>query len=219
MTKTTNKRILKTSIAATTIALIGAIGLTAGAEAFGGKGGEGRGGHGRMGGLAHEMMQGIDQDSNGTVTEAEVETHLLAMFATVDANSDSAVTLEELKAAHEARQEAKAADRSADGKNADDRSEKRGKRHADRQERHGGERGARGMERMFERADADDNGNVSEEEFKSAISTYTDNIAERANRALERQEARFTELDANGDGQISPEEYQAGRDGKRGGKR
>lgn len=219
MTKSTNKRILKTGIAATTIALIGAIGLTAGAEAFGGKG---RDGHGRMGGFGHEMMQGIDQDSNGTVTEAEVETHLLAMFATVDANSDGAVTLDELKTAHEAQREARAADR-PDGKKGDgDRGEMRGKKHADGKKRGGGkrgERGERGIERMFQRADADDNGNVSEEEFKTAISTFTDNIAARANKALERQEARFTELDANGDGQISAEEFQAGRSGKRGGHR
>lgn len=219
MTKISNKRILKTGIAATTIALIGAIGLTAGAEAFGGKGGGDRGGHGRMGGFAQEMMQGMDQDSNGTVTEAEVETQLLAMFATVDANDDGAVTLEELKAARELMRETHSADRPEGRKEAGDRSEKRGKRHADRQERRGGERGERGMERMFQRADADDNGNVSEEEFKTAISIVTDNIAARANRALERQEARFAELDANGDGQISPEEYQAGRGGKRGGSR
>lgn len=215
MTKTTNKRLLQTGIAATTIALIGAIGLTAGAQAFGGKGGEGRGGHGRMGGFAHEMMQGIDKDANGTVTEAEVENHLLGMFATVDANNDGAVTLEELKAAREAQHATRRAER---GEDAGERSRKHEKRHADRQERRG-KRGERGMERMFQRADADGNGSVSEEEFKSAISTYIDNIAERANHALERREARFSELDTNGDGQISPEEFQAGRDGKRGGKR
>ncbi len=211
MTKTTNKRILKTGTAATSIALIGALGLTAAAEAFGGKGGEGRGGHGRMGGFAHEMMQGIDQDNNGPVTEAEVEAHLLGMFATVDANSDGGVTLEELKAAREAQHAAHRAER---GDKAGERSEKHEKRHADRKDRRG-KRGERGMERMFQRADADDNGSVSEGEFKTAISTYVDNIAERANHALERREARFSDLDTNGDGQISPEEFQAGRGGKR----
>lgn len=225
MTNTKNKRVLKTGIAATTIALIGAFGLTAGAEAFGGKGGEGRGGHGRMGGMGQQMMQGMDQDSDGTVTEAEVEAHLLNMFATVDANSDGAVTLDEMKAARDAHRAANAAERPEGRKGAGERSEKHGKRNAERGEgrggKHGqrGDRGERGIERMFQRADADDNGNVSEEEFKTAISTYTDNIAERANRAVERQAARFSALDTNGDGQISPEEFQAGRDGKRGGKR
>lgn len=213
MTKKIMNKTLKTTIAATTIALIGAIGITAGAEAFGGKNREG--GRGGMGGFAQEMMQGIDQNSDGTVTEAEAEAQLLNIFAMVDGDSNGAVSMEELKAAHEAKREARSADRG--GKDGD-KAEKRGKRHADRGDKDGkrGKRGERGMQRMFDRFDADSDGSVTQAEFKAGIADYTDNIASRANKGLERQAARFAELDTNNDGQISAEEYQAGRKGGRG---
>lgn len=216
MTKTTMNKTLKTTIAATTIALIGAIGITAGAEAFGGKHREG--GRGGMGGFAHEMMQGIDQNSDGTVTEAEAEAQLLNIFAMVDGDSNGAVSMDELKAAHEAKREARSADR--DGKHGD-KAEKHGKRHADRGDKDGkdgkrGKRGERGMQRMFDRFDADSDGSVTQAEFKTAIADYTDNIASRANKGLERQAAKFADMDINSDGQISKEEYQAARKGGRG---
>ncbi|MFK8033058.1 MAG: EF-hand domain-containing protein [Hyphomicrobiales bacterium] len=213
MTKTTMNKTLKTTIAATTIALIGAIGITAGAQAFGGKHREG--GRGGMGGFAHEMMQGIDQNSDGTVTEAEAEAQLLNIFASVDGDSNGAVSLEELKAAHEAKREARLADRG--GKDGD-KAEKRGKRHADRGDKDGkrGKRGERGIQRMFDRFDADSDGSVTQAEFKTAIADYTDNIASRANKRLERQAAKFADMDTNNDGQISKEEYDAGRKGGRG---
>lgn len=219
MTKTTINKTLKTTIAATTIALIGAIGITSGAEAFGGKNREG--GRGGMGGFAHEMMQGIDQNSDGTVTEAEAEAQLLNIFAMVDGDSNGAVSMEELKAAHEAKREARSADRG--GKDGD-KAERHGKRHADRGDKDGkdgkdgkrGMRGERGMQRMFDRFDADSDGSVTQAEFKAGIADYTDNIASRANRGLERQAAKFADMDTNNDGQISAEEYQAGRKGGRG---
>lgn len=214
MTKKTTSKTLKTTIAATTLALIGAISITAGAEAFGGKNREG-GRHGGMGGFAQEMMQGIDQNADGTVTEVEAEAQLLNIFAMVDGDSNGAVSMEELKAAHDAKREARSADR---GDKDGDKAEKRGKRHADRGDKDGkrGKRGERGMQRMFDRFDGNSDGSVTQEEFKTAIADYTDNIASRANKGLERQAARFADLDANNDGQISQEEYQAGRKGGRG---
>lgn len=220
MTQKTTSKTLKATIAATTLALIGAIGITASADAFGGKNREG-GRHGGMGGFAQEMMQGIDQNSDGTVTEAEAEAQLLNIFATIDGDSSGDVTMEELKAAQEAKREARAAER---GDKGGDKAEKRGKRHADRGDKDGkrgqdgkrGKRGERGMQRMFDRFDADKNGSVTQEEFKTVIADYTDNIATRANKRLERQAARFAEMDTNNDGQISQEEYQAGRKGGRG---
>lgn len=212
MTMKIKSRTLKTTIAATTIALIGAIGITAGAEAFGGKHREG-GRNGGMGGFAHEMMQGIDQNNDGTVTEAEAEAQMLNIFATVDADSNGAVSMEELKAVREAHQAARAADRDGDKK-----AEKRGKRHADRGDKDGkrGKRGERGMQRMFDRFDADSDGSVTQAEFKTVIADYTDNIATRANKSMERKAARFADMDTNNDGQISQEEFEAGRKGGRG---
>ncbi|MEP0520014.1 MAG: EF-hand domain-containing protein [Hyphomicrobiales bacterium] len=214
MTEKTTSKKLKTTAAAVTIALIGAVGITASADAFGGKHRDG-GRHGGMGGFAQEMMQGIDQNSDGTVTEAEVEAQLLNVFAMVDGDSSGDVTMEELKAAQEAKREARNAER---GDKGGDKAEKRGKRHADRGDKDGkrGKRGERRMERMFDRFDADDSGSVTQEEFKTAIADYTDNIATRVNKRLERQAARFADMDTNNDGQISQEEYQAGRKGGRG---
>nr|WP_306268058.1 EF-hand domain-containing protein [Pararhizobium sp. IMCC3301] len=237
MTKTTNKRMLKTTIAASAIVLIGAVGLTAGAQATGShRDGGNRGGG--MGGFPQEMMQGLDQDGNGTVSETEAEAQLLKLFGTVDADSSGGVTKEEMKAAQDARREA----RNDDSENArDGNTGMRGERHADRGDRGDrGERGERGghrkggmmgkgmgmggmmgqgMDRMFDRADADSDGTVTEAEFKSAIAIFTDNIAAHANTALERQAERFSDLDSNNDGQISKEEFQAGRGSKRGGNR
>lgn len=246
MTKTTDKRTLKTTIAASAIALIGAVGLTAAVQADGGSHRDGGNRAGGMGGFAQEMMQGLDQDGNGTVTEAEAEAQLLKLFATVDADSSGGVTMEEVKAAYEARREA----RGGDDDDRDDYDGKRGERHGNWGERHDDRRGhgkgrmmeqgagmgmgmgrgmgmgmgmggmmGQGVDHMFERADADNDGTVTEAEFRSAISIFTDNIAARANSVLERQADRFSELDSNNDGQISQEEFQAGQWGKQGGRR
>lgn len=199
---TTTSRTKKSLIAATALMVVGSFAMTAGAEAFGGKGGE-RGGRG--GPMGAVLMQGIDADQNGTVTEAEVGARLGELFATVDADSNGSVTMEELKQARETLQ-ATMQERRGDRGERGERS-KRGERFA--------KRGERRMERSFARADADDNGAVSLEEFQTATATHLDNIAERANRFQERRQARFDALDTNGDGVVSAEEFATGRGSRR----
>lgn len=191
---TTTSRTKKSLIAATALVLVGSFAMTAGAEAFGSKGSD-RGGRGGF--MGPILMQGIDADQNGTVTETEVGARLGELFATVDADSNGSVTMEELKQAHETLRATM--------------QEQRGERRKGRHGKRSGNRGERMMERGFARADADDNGTVSLEEFQAATASYLDNIAERANRHQERRQAHFEALDTNGDGLVSAEEFAAGR--------
>ncbi|MBL4646681.1 MAG: EF-hand domain-containing protein [Rhizobiales bacterium] len=223
------KKRSKTLMTATAIALVAAIGLTAGAQAFGGKD-RGHGGHGGfMGGSM--FMEGLDENSDGTISEAEVQAKLSSMFALADGNSDGSVTMEELTEARDAMmgtlQDRKGNGRGEGWRGRHDDNDGEGKHHGRKYGRgnhndgdgdhRGGKFGknGRGMQFMFNRADSNDDGKVSETEFADATSIFVDNIADRANRFNERMGDRFGELDKDGNGQISKEEFEAGGPGRK----
>jgi Ca2+-binding EF-hand superfamily protein len=60
--------------------------------------------------------------------------------------------------------------------------------------------GKRDPEKMFKKKDADGNGSLSLEEFKTGM----------PEKALPKADARFKKLDTNGDGQLSLDEFKAG---------
>lgn len=74
---------------------------------------EGPGGPGNRGAMLLEMFDGIDTDTDGKVTEAELEAHRAAMFTAADANSDGMLSTEELSAQQLARFNETLADRTA----------------------------------------------------------------------------------------------------------
>ena len=140
-----------------------------------------RGGHGaeggpRGGGPARAMMMLRASDANGdnTITRAEVDALQAEMFAWMDRNSDG--YLDE-------------ADMSPINRRLRDLREAEGEAGERRHRRHGGRSGPGGDERdRMRRADANDDGRVSREEFM----------------AVERQ--WFARLDADENGSITPDE-------------
>ena len=121
-----------------TISLLSALGLGGVALA------EGPGHHGRM-------LEKLDQNHDGRLTKAELQSGALARFTEIDANRDGKVTKQEL-AAH---REAKMAEHRA---NAD------GQPDTERGERH-----ARMVERFFTKLDANKDGVVDAKELSADL--------------------------------------------------
>ena len=115
----------------------------------------------------------LDTDSDGALTMAELEARGNARFADADTDGDGALSAEELVAQHTANAEERVArmitrmDTNEDGILQMDELKPRG--------------GAR-FERMFERMDADKDGVLSEEEFAAV----QDRMQERAGGRHER---------------------------------
>ena len=172
---------LGSSIAAATIALLGTAAVTAAT------------GDGRM---------KADADGNGVLTQPEAMAAADARFARMDANNDGRIDPSDRLA----RAKARFAKMDVDGDGSvteaeflaarDARMEKRAKRKsASREGRRGGKMRKRGgrMGKIMQRADADNDGAVSQAEFRAAA------------------QARFTRADANNDGQVTREERRAQR--------
>lgn len=119
----------------------------------------------------------VDADGDGKITEAEIEAHKAARFAEIDADGNGSVSAEELKAHHEAK--------------AQEREEQREERKEERKER--------GMDKMFERMDANEDGELSLEELNTPAP----------------KQSFFEKLDKNEDGFITEDELKAG--GRKGG--
>lgn len=124
-----------------------------------------------------------DADGDGLVTMAEVDARLGERFAKLDLDGNGAVTTDEADTAREAMKE----------------------RHAERMKEKGDMMGKRGHRRahrmghgqMFQRLDANGDGQVTLAEFKTP--------------ALER----FAKHDANGDGAIDADERAAAREARK----
>ncbi|MEM6589090.1 MAG: calcium-binding protein [Pseudomonadota bacterium] len=114
-------------------------------------------------------------------------------FEEVDANADGLMSPEELQAHREAR--FAETDINGDGALTRDEIEAR-------MDAKGGERRAKFLDRMFERRDANANGQLSLEEMTS-----------------DRTAKMFERADADGDGLISKAEFEAARDARRQGKK
>ncbi len=112
-------------------------------------------------------------------------------FATLDANGDGALTLEELQAAGAAR--FAAADTDGDGALSEEELTARM-----------AERASKGVSRMMERLDANEDGLLQQSELQDS-------------RFGDRAERMFAHADANEDGSVSEEEFEAAKE--RGGKR
>lgn len=101
----------------------------------------------------------LDANGDGALTLDELQARGAARFAEADANGDGALSAEEMVAAAEARNADRVArmierhDENGDGLLQQDELPTRGQDRA---------------ERMFERADANDDGTISEEEFEVA---------------------------------------------------
>lgn len=93
-----------------TVAVLALLGAVLGSAALAEKGPRGQGGHGEM---LLEMFDGIDTDSDGKLTVAELEAHRAAMFTASDADGDGMLSAEELSARQLARFTESLAERTA----------------------------------------------------------------------------------------------------------
>ena len=59
------------------------------------------GGPGKPGMMKDHMVEMMDTDGDGEVSEAEIKTHKAAMFVAIDTNGDGALSQDELSAHHE----------------------------------------------------------------------------------------------------------------------
>lgn len=115
----------------------------------------------------------LDADGDGQITMEELQAQGAARFADADTDGNGSLSLEELTAAAEERRESR-------------------------------------IQRMLDRLDANEDGELSQEEMQAA-------------RGGDRAERMFERADANDDGTISQEEFDSakerGRGGRNGGKR
>ncbi|MDM7933397.1 EF-hand domain-containing protein [Tabrizicola sp.] len=100
----------KLKVTVATLALLGAL---TGTGALAEMGQRGPGGPDGRGAMLLEMFDGIDTDSDGKLTEAELEAHRTAMFTAFDANGDGLLDAEELAARQLARFSETLAERTA----------------------------------------------------------------------------------------------------------
>ncbi|MBY6137001.1 EF-hand domain-containing protein [Nocardioides marinus] len=99
----------------------------------------------------------LDADGSGEVTQAELQAHKQARFASADANGDGLLSLDELQA----QASAKAAERAA-------RMLERFDKNGDGSLSEGEMPKPRDGARMFERMDRDGSGGISKQEFEEA---------------------------------------------------
>jgi len=120
----------------------------------------------------------LDADGDGQLTLEELQAQGEARFATADTDGNGALSAEELIAAANGRAEERAArmierlDANGDGVLQQDELRPRG--------------GEDRAQRLFERADADENGAISEEEFETARDNMRDRMKERREDRRER---------------------------------
>jgi len=144
--------------------------------------------------LAHadQMFERMDANSDGRVDQADREAHQRTRFDRRDADNNGALSFAEVQGSQERGRE-----RTAEARGDGAQEPKRG----DRRRGSGGKGGMGGMGGMHNKAnsaDANKDGAISREEFRSA--------------AL----ARFDRADANSDGTVTAEERGAQREQMRG---
>ncbi|GAA4048700.1 EF-hand domain-containing protein [Parerythrobacter jejuensis] len=138
-----------------------------------------------------ERFAKMDANGDGVINPADREAKMKERFAKMDTNNDGVLSETEFTTAHQQMRE-----------NRKERREARAERRGGQQMRRGG-RGGRGggQGAMLKRADANQDGQVTQAEFQTA--------------AL----ARFDRVDANGDGTITRDERRAARQAMRGQRR
>lgn len=141
------------------VALIAVLGTATASFAHGG--GKGMG---ARGGMMPDFAT-LDTDSDGKITQAEMDAHKAAKFAEIDTDSNGKISADEFAAGHEAKSEERAAKMA-------ERKTKMITKMIEKLDTDGdGEISAEemsAMERksMIERLDTDDDGAISEEEFE-----------------------------------------------------
>lgn len=145
-------------LTALTVAIVA--GLTAPALAERGFGGDGPRGAGMD---QRPSFAELDANGDGALTIEEMDAHRQARFAKADADGNGELSIEELTAAANARMQGKIADRSARMMDQLD-TDKNGTLSMAELEARG--RG-KGMDRMFNHLDADEDGSVTAEEFSA----------------------------------------------------
>lgn len=176
---------LLTTLAGTAVLLTGAL---AEAQQRGGRDGDRAGGRGGDRGGSHHrasmMLRAADADGDHSVTRAEVDELQAEMFVYMDRNGDGFLDDEDKSPIHQRMRLIHEQRRAEAGENGEGRPEgRRGGR--------GGRRGPGGGDDDHRRADADEDGRVSRDEFMAATGPL------------------FSRLDENGDEVISPDELDA----------
>ncbi|WP_160870194.1 EF-hand domain-containing protein [Shinella sp. AETb1-6] len=115
--------------------------------------------HGKHHARHAAMIERLDTDKDGKVTLAEFKANAATAFKTFDANGDGQVTKDEIKARHAAFKDARKAIRAAADADKDKARETL---------RAGGPYMLPGAGKMFDRADTDKNGTLSEAEVMAA---------------------------------------------------
>jgi Ca2+-binding EF-hand superfamily protein len=174
---------------------------------------------GRHGPRGAAMIERLDADKNGKVSLDEFKTNVTAAFKAFDADGNGQVTKDEIKARRDAFKEARKAVRDA----ADaDKTKAREALHA------AGPFMLPGTGRMFDRADADKNGTLSQSEVLASAETIFERRDRNKDGALdmadagkdmkkghhgkdrgERAERMLKRLDENADGKLSQAEMLA----------
>ena len=134
---------------------------------------------------AARHFERMDANGDGVLNDADREARARARFDRADANGDGMLTFAETQTMRENRQEMR-----------EERRAERGERSGMRGHRMGRRGGMRGM--MAERADADNDGTITQAEFTSAALT------------------RFESADADSDGVVTADERRAQRREHRG---
>lgn len=183
---------LLTTLAGTAVLLTGAM---AEAQHRGGRGGDRGGDHARDGGGSHQrasmMLRAADADGDRSVTRAEIDDLQAEMFVYMDRNGDGFLDNEDKSPIHQRMRlihEQRRAEAGEDGEG----------RHEGRRGGRGGRRGPGGGHNDHGRADADQDGRVSRDEFMATTGPL------------------FDRLDANDDDVISPDELDAAAERRQG---
>lgn len=163
------------------------------------------------------MIERLDTDKDGKVTLAEFKANAATAFKAFDANGDGQVTKDEIKARHAAFKDARKAIRAAADSDKDKARETL---------RAGGPYMLPGAGKMFDRADADKNGTLSEAEVMAAAEriferrdTNKDGAIDVADaggkgkwhgkKSEERAQRMLERVDTDKDGKISQAEMLA----------
>lgn len=179
-------------------------------------------GEGKHGERAAAMIERLDADKDGKVSLDEFKTNVSATFKTFDADGNGQVTKDEIKARRDAFKEARKAVRDASDADKDKAREAL---------QASGPFMLPGAGRMFDRADTDKNGTLSEAEVLASAEKIFERRDSNKDGAIDTADARphkgkgkghhgkggedraermLKRMDANGDGKVSQDEMLAG---------